>query len=80
MNDKDAILALLRSSGYRVTKQRELLIDILLEESCSSGKEIYQTARERDSGIGCATVYRFLDTLEKVGVISRRNMFRFIGT
>lgn len=80
IDSKDRILELLRSSGYRITKQRELLIDILLEGSCTSGKELYLSAKERESDIGFATVYRFLGTLEKLGVISRSNMFRVINT
>lgn len=76
---RQAVLDQLRSSGYRITKQRELLLDILLEGSCSSGKEIYAVAKSRDSSIGFATVYRFLNTLEDIGVISRCNMFRMIS-
>ena len=41
---KEAILNRLRQRGCRITKQRMLLLDIILEEECSSCKEIYYKA------------------------------------
>lgn len=79
LSEKNTILNLLRSYGYRITKQREILIDILLKGNCTSGKEIYQEARLKYPGIGFATIYRFLGTMEQLGVISRSNMFRVIS-
>lgn len=73
---KDAILCQLRENGCRITKQRKLLLDIILNEDCSCCKEIYYKALEADAGIGSATVYRMINTLEEIGAISRRNMYR----
>ena len=53
---KEAILNRLRQRGCRITKQRMLLLDIILEEECSSCKEIYYKASKIDSSIGSATV------------------------
>mgnify|MGYP000152278256 CR=1 FL=1 len=52
---KEAILNRLRQRGCRITKQRMLLLDIILEEECSSCKEIYYKASKIDSSIGSAT-------------------------
>lgn len=57
---KQQILKMLRENGYRITKQRQALLDIILENECSSCKEIYYKAIEKDYGIGTATVYRML--------------------
>ena len=73
---KDRILAMLKMQGCRITRQRKMLLDIILEGDCSSCKEIYYKASEADSGIGIATVYRMVNILEDLGAISRRNMYR----
>lgn len=73
---KEQIIQRLRDNGCRVTKQRRMLLDIILQEECSCCKEIYYKALEKDTGIGTATVYRMINTLEEIGAISRRNMYR----
>lgn len=67
--EKEEILHLLRKRGFRVTKQRELILDIVFEHECSSCKEIYYQAILRDPGIGMATVYRMVNTLTDIGVL-----------
>lgn len=39
-------------------------------------KEIYYKAFRLDDKIGTATVYRMVNTLEEIGAISRKNMYR----
>jgi Fur family ferric uptake transcriptional regulator len=73
---KDIIVQRLRDSGCRITKQRLMLLDIILEEECASCKEIFYKASKMDKSIGAATVYRMINTLEEVGAISRKNMYR----
>ena len=73
---KERVLQNLREKGYRITKQRQILLDIILKEDCSSCKEIYYRAINRDSSIGIATVYRMVNLLEEIGAISRKNMYR----
>lgn len=73
---KDAIIQKLKEEGGRITKQRLILLDIILEEDCSCCKEIYYKAVKRDKSIGVATVYRMVNTLEEIGAISRKNMYK----
>lgn len=73
---KDLIIQKLKEQGLRITKQRLILLDILLEEDCSCCKEIYYKASQKDDKIGSATVYRMINTLEEIGAISRKNMYR----
>lgn len=73
---KDRIYQKLREQGCRITKQRRMLLDIILEGDCSCCKEIYYKASALDPGIGTATVYRMVNVLEQIGAISRRNMYR----
>lgn len=73
---KSYIVDELRKNGCRITSQRLLLIDIILQDECSSCKEIYYQANKEDSSIGMATVYRLVKTLEEAGLIQRKNMYR----
>ena len=75
---KERIVNRLREEG-RITKQRLMLLDIILEEECASCKEIYYKAVKLDSGIGSATVYRMVNILEEIGAIDRKNMFKICG-
>ena len=74
--DKDIIISRLKQQGCRITKQRLMLLDVILEEDCSSCKEIYYRASKIDRSIGTATVYRMINTLEEIGAIDRKNMYR----
>ena len=73
---RDMILTRLKERGCRITKQRLQLIDVILENECSSCKEIFYRASEKDSKLGTATVYRMVNLLEDIGAISRKNMYK----
>ncbi|MBD5544833.1 MAG: Fur family transcriptional regulator [Lachnospiraceae bacterium] len=75
-SQKQAMLTILKEKGYRITSQRRLLIDIIFDEECTCCKEIYYKAHKRDQTIGIATVYRMLNTLEEIGAIDRRNLYK----
>lgn len=74
--DKARIIEILRKEGCRVTRQREVLIDIILEEKCTCCKEIYYLAQKKIPGIGVATVYRTVSALEEIGALKRRNSYQ----
>lgn len=76
---KEIIIRKLKERGCRITKQRLMLLDIILEEECSCCKEIYYKALKQDEKIGSATVYRMINMLEDIGAISRKNMYRIAG-
>lgn len=73
---RDEIIKRLREKGFRITKQRELLIDIILNENYSCCKEVYYLAHKKDAGIGTATVYRTVDALEQIGALERKTAFK----
>ena len=76
MNRKDEIIERLKENGCRITRQRKILIDIILENDCASCKEIFYKASREDAGIGVATVYRMVNALEEIGAINRKNMYK----
>ncbi|MBO5303726.1 MAG: transcriptional repressor [Lachnospiraceae bacterium] len=74
--EREYIIQKLKERGCRITRQRLILLDIILEEECSSCKEIYYRASGIDNKIGAATVYRMINTLEEIGALNRRNMYK----
>lgn len=73
---KEKIIEKMRACGCRITKQRIELLDIILENECSSCKEIYYNAVKLNHKIGAATVYRMVNMLEEIGEINRKNMYK----
>lgn len=69
---REVVIQRLKEKGCRITKQRLMLLDIILKEDSSSCKEIYYKAAAEDSRIGAATVYRMINTLEEIGVVTRQ--------
>lgn len=73
--ERERIIQKLKENGCRITKQRLEILDVILENHCSSCKEIFFYALKRDEKIGIATVYRMVSALEEVGVISRKIVY-----
>ena len=64
---RSAIMNKLRQAGCRITKQRKIILDIILQEECTCCKEIYFLAARKDPNIGMATIYRMINLLEEMG-------------
>ena len=73
--EKERIIAKLKANGCRITKQRMELLDIIMENRCSSCKEIFYRASKEDESIGIATVYRMVNALEVIGALRRRIVY-----
>ena len=73
---RSAIMNRLRQAGCRITKQRKIILDIILPEECTCCKEIYFLASKRDPNIGMATIYRMINLLEEIGALKRKRAYR----
>lgn len=64
---------LLVKNGYKVTKQRELVFQVLGENIGNhlSPEELHEVVSKYDSDIGIATVYRTLVIFDKLGVVHK---------
>lgn len=69
---KEHIVEELQRRGKRITKQRLLMLDVILSEDWGSCKEIYYEVSRRDPAVGKATVYRMVGVLEEIGVLNRK--------
>lgn len=67
----------LAQAGLRATPQRLIVLEILQEaDEHLDAEAIYERARERDSRISLATVYRTLAKLKEVGLVDQRYFAR----
>lgn len=65
----------LRARGYRLTHQRQLVLEILLESREHLDAEaLYDLARARDGDISLATVYRSLALLKDAGLVQEHRL------
>jgi Fur family ferric uptake transcriptional regulator len=61
-----------RGQGYRITIPREVIMDVLsASESHLSAEDIYMKVHRMSPHIGLTTVYRTLDILTEMGMISK---------
>ena len=75
---KELIIQKLKEQSCRITKQRQMILDVILSEECSSCKEIYYEIKKADDRIGMATVYRMVSLLEEMGAICRENTYKIV--
>lgn len=62
----------LKSSGYRLTGPRQVVVEILAKsEAALDPGQIFLEARQRYPTIGLVTIYRTLEKLEELGLILR---------
>jgi Fur family transcriptional regulator, ferric uptake regulator len=62
----------LARAGYRRGGARRAVVDLLAEQPCAlSAQEIEDTLRGSDKRVGRASVYRVLDELERLDLVSR---------
>lgn len=65
----------LRQRGYRITPQREMIVQALGNSGDHvTAEEIYDAVKGRSSAVNVATIYRTLDTLVAEGLINRTNL------
>ena len=74
--EKEEIIQKLKENGCRMTRQRMEILDVILQNQCSSCKEVFYYVSRTDEKIGIATVYRMVNALEEIGVLSRRIVYK----
>jgi Fur family ferric uptake transcriptional regulator len=57
----------LRASGYRVTVQRQLVLEAVTRLEHATPEEIHAEVRQTAAGVNVSTVYRTLELLEQIG-------------
>ena len=71
----DTVLDELRRRGLRMTPQRRaIVLEIMATEGHISPPDVARRVRERVPGVNPSTIYRTLDLLEEVGVLSHSHL------
>ncbi len=64
----------LRAGGYRVTPQRQLVLEAVARLEHATPEEIYAEVRQTARGVNVSTVYRTLELLEQLGLVKHTHI------
>ena len=64
----------LRRRGYRLTPQRQLVLEAVGELGHGTPDEIAAAVHEKASGVNISTVYRTLELLEEIGLVRHTHL------
>lgn len=64
----------LRSRGYRFTPQRQLVLEAVVELGHATPEDVHAWVTQRAAGVNISTIYRTLELLEEVGLVSHAHL------
>ena len=64
----------LRAQGYRLTPQRQLVLEAVETLGHATPEDVLQHVQRRASGVNASTVYRTLDVLERTGLVKHAHL------
>jgi Fur family ferric uptake transcriptional regulator len=64
----------LRGSGYRLTPQRELILDAVDTLGHATPDEVLAEVRKQSTAVNVSTVYRTLEVLEELGLVRHAHL------
>ncbi|MGO8960820.1 MAG: Fur family transcriptional regulator [Streptosporangiaceae bacterium] len=64
----------LRAGGYRVTPQRQLVLEAVARLEHATPEEICGEVRQTARGVNVSTVYRALELLEQLGLVKHTHI------
>ncbi len=69
------LLTDLRKQGFRITPQREMIVEIIAHaDTHLTAEQIYAQVSQRTQAVNLATVYRTLELLVETGAVSRADL------
>jgi Fur family transcriptional regulator, ferric uptake regulator len=66
--------AQLRARGFRLTPQRQLVLEAVISLGHATPDEIAEEVRRTASGVNLSTVYRTLELLEELGLVTHTHL------
>ncbi len=64
----------LRASGYRVTPQRQLVLEAVARVEHGTPEEIGRQVQQTARGVNPSTIYRTLELLEQIGLVTHTHL------
>jgi Fur family ferric uptake transcriptional regulator len=75
MTPDECLIEALRASGRRLTRQRQLVLEVLEEsDEHLDAETLHDRAKARDPNVSLATVYRSLAVLKEVGLVKEHRL------
>ena len=65
---------MLRARGLRLTPQRQLILESVHLLGHATPEQVHSAVRERAAGVNITTVYRTLELLEKLGLVTHTHL------
>jgi len=76
----DSIKGSLKQRGVRLTRQRQILLDLIDRSGQHLDAEhLYELAKERDPKLNRVTVYRTLRMLKETGLVDELDLMHHVG-
>ena len=72
--DTGGLQAELRARGYRLTPQRQLVLEAVEELGHATPEKVLAAVRRKASGINMSTIYRTLELLEDLELVSHAHL------
>ncbi len=66
--------AALRAGGYRVTPQRQLVLEAVTKLDHATPEEIFAEVHQTARGVNVSTIYRTLELLEQLGLVTHTHL------
>jgi Fur family ferric uptake transcriptional regulator len=64
----------LRSRGYRVTPQRQLVLEAVARLSHATPEEVASSVQQTAKGVNISTIYRTLELLDSLGLVTHTHL------
>lgn len=72
--ERDVLRETLHRRGMRMTPQRQLVLDALLELESATPEQVYHRVRTRTPTVNITTIYRTLELLEGLGIVRHTHL------
>ncbi|GHJ15080.1 Fur family transcriptional regulator [Micromonospora sp. AKA38] len=71
---ESSLAELLRSRGLRLTAQRQLVLKAVLDLGHATPEQVHTAVREVAAGVNITTIYRTLELLERLGLVTHTHL------
>ncbi|WP_091551004.1 Fur family transcriptional regulator [Micromonospora pattaloongensis] len=71
---ESSLAEMLRSRGLRLTAQRQLILEAVYELGHATPEQVHSAVREVAAGVNITTIYRTLELLEELGLVTHTHL------
>jgi Fur family transcriptional regulator, ferric uptake regulator len=69
-----SLAEVLRKRGLRLTAQRQLVLEAVYDLGHATPEQVHNAVREVAAGVNITTIYRTLELLEKLGLVTHTHL------